>query len=122
MTQPWHTLPAARAILAACAFSRPALINCDMTFYRTREEWRCYDPGDPRVIRLQAIQNNHFLEAERAGGREAALIAIGASVDEAIDAVQDEPFIINPNEPDELAMRLMVRAQILGAQIEGEAA
>lgn len=118
MTQPWHTLPTAMGLLASCALSRPALINCDMTFYRSREEWRCYDPGDPRVMRLQAIQNNHFLEAERAGGREAALIAIGASVDEAIDAVQVEPLIINPNAPDEMAFRTIVRAQIMGGEME----
>jgi len=118
MSQPWHTLPAAICILASCAHRRPALINCDMTFYRTREEWRCYDPADPRVEKLKAVQNSHFLHSEGAGGREAALIAIGASVDEAIDAVQDEPLITNPNDPDELALRLMVRAQIIGARLE----
>lgn len=118
---PWHTLPQARAILAACAIRVPTLIPCDRTFHRSREEWRCYDLGDQRVTRLQAIKNNHFLEAERAGGREAALVALGATVDEAIDAVQDKPLIINPNEPEELAGRMMVRAQILGAQIENAA-
>ena len=116
--QPWHSTEEARKILASCAHRAPAIIYCDQAFAQTRDEWRCYDPADERVQKLAQIAEQHFLAAEREGGRIAALIAIGCSVDEAIDAVQAEPQIINPNDRDQLALRMMVRAQIMGAQLE----
>jgi len=70
------------------------------------------------VLKLKCIANHHFITAEHEGGKEAALIAIGATVDEAIDAVQDQPMLCNTSEPLELAVRNMVRAQIMGAQLE----
>lgn len=82
---PWQDTPQAIAILASCAIEPPAKLRHVKQFYLTSDEWLAYDESDERVAKLSAIQNEHFLAAERLGGREAARIAVGLSVDEAID-------------------------------------
>lgn len=87
MTAPWNQTPQGKALLAACVANPPRKLVHWTQFYRTADEWVAYDRDDVRVRTLDAFANEHFLAAERAGGREAALIAIGMSVDDAIDQV-----------------------------------
>lgn len=83
--RPWDQTPQGQALLAACVTNPPRKIACRQDFYLTSDEWTEYDREDARVQALDAFANEHFIAAERLGGRAAALTAVSIPVDHAID-------------------------------------
>ena len=114
MTRPWYTKSVARALLASCASNPPRILRHRKAYVLTTDEWLTYDDADPRVAKLAVIQSVHF-------GKHGDRIALGCSVDHAIDAVRDQPRIFNINNPDERDRGEAIRAGIFG-NLEGKAA
>lgn len=114
---PWHTLPQAIRLLAGMAARPPALIRHERGYVTTRDEWLAYDHNDPRWIRLNAICDDHcapYLASAQACRDGTAAIAMGCKVDEAIDAVRDDPALFNLSDEDERKTWLHLRAEIVG--------
>lgn len=117
MTQAWHTTSVARALLAGCASNAPVLYRNRHPYVLTTDEWLTYDEADPRVVKLAQIQSFHaaaHLASEEACRDGRTKLALGCTVDQAIDAVQDQPRIFNLNDPEQRARRDAIRADIFG--------
>lgn len=121
-TAPWHTLPQAIRILAGMASRPPALIRHERGYYMTRDEWLAYDHNDPRWIRLNAICDEHcapYLASNEACRDGTTAIALGCTIDQAIDAVQDEPALFNLSDEDQRKTWAHLRAEIVGVYGRG---
>jgi hypothetical protein len=119
---PWHATPAARRILAGMAFRPPALIRHERGYVMTKDEWLAYDHNDPRWVRLNAVCDAHvapWLASEDACRDGRTAIAMGCTVDQAIDAMQDQPALFNMNDPDERRTWAHLRAEIVGVTGRG---
>lgn len=67
-TSAWHERPQARVIFADCLNDPPRKLLHTKIFTMTADQWTAYDRDDRRIVALDALHNQAFLEAEALGG------------------------------------------------------